>query len=68
MPAMSGDEVASEITKVQPGIPIIMLTGFGGIMKDSDECPANVSRVMSKPVLLNDLRHVMRHAITEKDE
>lgn len=59
MPAMSGDEVAKEAHKIQPGTPIIMLTGFGDIMKDGDECPLGVARVMSKPVTAEELRRVM---------
>jgi CheY-like chemotaxis protein len=61
MPVMSGDDVAAKIAAIEPDIPIIMLTGFGDIMKDSGECPEGVSRVMSKPVTRDDLRHVMRH-------
>jgi CheY-like chemotaxis protein len=59
MPLMRGDEVVAEITKKQPGLPVIMLTGFGDIMKDKGECPPGVTRVMSKPVTSKDLRHVM---------
>lgn len=59
MPKMGGDEVAAEIHKARPGTPVIMLTGFGDIMKDDDECPVGVSRVMAKPVTGKELRKVM---------
>jgi signal transduction histidine kinase len=59
MPSMGGDEVARSIRKAAPTMPIIMLTGFGDIMKDKGECPFGVSRVMTKPISQNDLRHVM---------
>ena len=59
MPSMHGDIVAAEISRERPGMPIIMLTGFGDIMQDEGECPVGVTRVMSKPVTRMDLRHVM---------
>jgi CheY-like chemotaxis protein len=59
MPLMSGDEVAGEAQKIRPGIPVIMLTGFGDIMKDIGKCPAGVARVMSKPVTSGELRLAM---------
>jgi len=59
MPSMSGDEVARGAQNIQPGIPVIMLTGFGDIMKESGECPPGVSRIMSKPVTGEELRRVM---------
>lgn len=59
MPVMGGDKFAAEAQKIQPGIPIIMLTGFGEIMKDSGVLPPGVSRVMSKPLTKKDLRSVM---------
>jgi len=64
MPAMSGDEVAKEISRAKPGTPIIMLTGFGDIMKDHGKLPTGVNRVMTKPVTLTELRHFMALVIS----
>ena len=68
MPIMSGDEVAKETHKLRPGTPIIMLTGFGNIMKNSNECPPGVTRVMSKPLTSKDLRLVMASVMKEPIE
>lgn len=59
MPKMSGNEVAKEVQKIRTGMPVIMLTGFGDIMKDGGECPSGVTRVMSKPLTQKELRHAM---------
>jgi len=59
MPKISGDQVAKEAQKIQPGIPVIMVTGFGDIMKDRDEHPSGIARVISKPVMQQELRHVI---------
>ncbi len=65
MPSMGGDELSAEISKTERGLPVIMLTGFGDIMKDKGECPVGVSRVMTKPVTQSDLRHVVSHVMRE---
>ena len=59
MPLMNGDEVAANITKAKPGTPVIMLTGFGNIMKDAADCPPGVTHVMTKPITRADLNHAM---------
>jgi len=56
MPDMSGEQVASFIGKSGKKVPVIMLTGFGEIMKDKGEMPEGVSRVMSKPVSMKELK------------
>ena len=68
MPIMNGDDVAKEAHQIRPGIPIIMLTGFGDIMKDGNECPPGVTRVMSKPVTSKDLRSVMASVMRKPEE
>ena len=56
MPDMSGDLVAEAVKTLHPQMPVIMLTGFGELMKDSDEKPKGVDVVLSKPVTPNELR------------
>jgi len=68
MPLMSGDEVAAGIAKDRPGTPVIMLTGFGDIMEAKGECPAGVTRVISKPITGKDLRYVMTAVMREAGE
>jgi DNA-binding NtrC family response regulator len=59
MPDISGDEVARAVKDMSPDTPVILLTGFGEIMKDAGEMPEGVDSVMSKPLTLQDLRNVM---------
>jgi len=59
MPGMSGDELARAIKERHPQIPVIMLTGFGDIMKAAGEHPAGVDVVLSKPVSLAVLRETV---------
>ncbi len=50
MPEMNGDQVASEVKRQWPDLPVILLTGFGDIMHCSGEIPSNVDEVVGKPV------------------
>jgi len=59
MPGMSGDQVAYEIKKTNPYVPVIMLTGFGYMMKDSHQTPSGVDVVISKPVTRDSLREAL---------
>jgi signal transduction histidine kinase len=56
MPEMNGDILASEIKKIAPRQPVVLLTGFGDLMSGAGERPAGVDLVVSKPFTLNTLR------------
>jgi len=62
MPGMDGDQLAVLIKKDAPEEPIIMLTGFGDLMKMTGEIPEGVDRVLSKPVTVTELRRALEAA------
>ena len=59
MPGMSGDRLARELKDREPGLPIILITGFAGLLEDDDRQPEGVDRVLGKPVKFADLRRAM---------
>jgi CheY-like chemotaxis protein len=56
MPEMSGDQTARFIKQVNQDIPVIMLTGFGGLIEAKGSQPAAIDVVLNKPVTLDELR------------
>ena len=64
MPEMNGDELAAAIKQIAPNTPVIMLTGFGDLMKARAERPANVDGLVSKPPTLAAFREVLAKART----
>ena len=56
MPEMEGDELAREVKKQRPNVPVILVTGFGDIMAATGEKPEGVDIVMSKPFTMAGLR------------
>jgi CheY-like chemotaxis protein len=55
LPDMSGDTVAATIKAKLPAIRVIMLTGFGEVMKEQRERPPGVNIVLSKPTTFKEI-------------
>ncbi len=49
MPRMDGRELARAIKQESPDTPVIMITGWGDIMKAEQTQPENIDAVLSKP-------------------
>ncbi|MBI3970315.1 MAG: response regulator [Chloroflexi bacterium] len=63
MPVMSGDQLAAALMRRAPGLPIILLTGFGELMASAGEHPPGVACVVGKPVALRTLRLAVARAV-----
>ena len=59
MPQMSGDQTAELIKQLHPGLPIILLTGFGALIEVTGTQPRAVDAVIGKPVTLGTLRETI---------
>jgi len=55
MPDINGDQVAKTIKERSPHTPVILLTGFGEMMKEKGERPEGVDRILSKPMTRDEL-------------
>ena len=65
MPDMDGHNVARAIKAESPKTPIIMLTGWGTIMKTEGEAAPEVDAVLSKPPHMQELNNLL-HKITAR--
>ena len=59
MPEMNGEQLAEMISKRVPGVSVILMTGFGDIMKANGERPPHISAILSKPVTQATLRQAL---------
>jgi len=59
MPMMSGDQLITAVRSITPDKPIIMLTGFGELLKLTHAEPPGASRVMRKPFTLGEIRNAL---------
>jgi PAS domain S-box-containing protein len=56
MPGMTGDQLARTVNDLTPGLPVMLLTGFGDFMKAAGKRPEGVCEIVSKPATLGSLR------------
>lgn len=62
MPGMSGDQFAKLVREYDAELPVVLLTGFGSIIRQIGETPENIDEVLPKPLSQETLRQVVaRH-------
>lgn len=61
MPGMPGDQLAKKIKAKDPKMPVIMLTGFGDLMKAQGQEPDHIDKLLSKPVAPRNLHEAILH-------
>jgi CheY-like chemotaxis protein len=59
MPEMSGWQVVRELNRIEPGLPIYLLTGWANEIGEHDPRLQGVRGVLAKPLDLDELRTVL---------
>ena len=62
MPVMTGTELARELSHSHPELPVVLVTGYADLPKDT---PSTLAR-LSKPFTQADLDEIMRENIRDK--
>jgi len=65
MPRMNGIQLAEEIRRIDPCIPIILLTGYGTQVPKKQAESAAVNGYLTKPISKNELARVIRKVLAE---
>ena len=63
MPNMSGEQLAVTIHQSCPNLPVILMSGFGDIMKAAGDLPPEIGAILSKPVTESTLREVLAKVV-----
>jgi len=66
MPEMNGDELSKYIKKKAPGIPVIMLTGYGEMMPKEKSVKPQVDQVLSKPCKVDVLKNTIDSLLSSR--
>ncbi|MEI6306432.1 MAG: response regulator, partial [Deltaproteobacteria bacterium] len=66
MPGMSGIEVLKSVRTLQPGIPVILITGFASIDTAVDAMKNGASDYISKPFAPDLLLEKVRNALSQR--
>jgi len=65
MPGMSGLELASELARIRPGLPLILATGYSKAVDERAMLEAGVKELVMKPMSLEELTAVLRRALLD---
>ncbi len=68
MPEMNGDQLAMEVKRRNPQIPVLLLTGYGDVMNSEGEKPPGVDSIVSKPFTMESLRAAFRAVFTTENQ
>ncbi len=63
MPDISGEELARQILRIRPGIPIILCTGMGHLTAPIGSTGIGFHRILMKPVLSDELIGAVKTAM-----
>jgi signal transduction histidine kinase/ActR/RegA family two-component response regulator len=59
MPGLTGTQLAIEVRKVNPALPILIASGFGGSGFETRALSAGVNRVLKKPYRMTEIADVL---------
>jgi CheY-like chemotaxis protein len=59
MPEMSGTQLAVELRRMKPAVPIVIATGYGGAGFETRALSAGVNRVLRKPYRMADIAEAL---------
>lgn len=65
MPGMTGDQLAAEIIKIRPDMPIILCTGYSKNMSENKAKNLGIRALAMKPVVADQLANIVRHVLDE---
>ena len=68
MPDMTGKQLARELIKIKPGIPVIVCTGFSRKMKRDHTRDSGIKAFIIKPYNKEEIANIIRKVLDEKEK
>ena len=59
MPEMSGTQLAVELRRMKPAVPIVIATGYGGAGFETRALSAGINRVLRKPYKMSEIAEAL---------
>ena len=59
MPGLTGTQLAIELRKLNPGLPILIASGYGGSGFETRALSAGVNRVLKKPYRMSEIGEIL---------
>jgi CheY-like chemotaxis protein len=64
MSGLTGTEFAKEAKRLQPGVPVILFTGFSDMIPQEKLKELNIQELVAKPIKLSDLSQVINRVLS----
>jgi len=68
MPNMTGVELAEELMRIRPDIPMILVTGFSEAVTPEKAKQMGIREFIMKPIMSRDLSKVIRHVLDQEEK
>jgi CheY-like chemotaxis protein len=65
MPGMTGKDLAGELLRIRPDIPIVLCTGFSGLINEEEAKERGIRAFLLKPLYLRDIAGTLRKVLDE---
>ena len=65
MPRMTGKQLCNELLQIRPDIPIILCTGYSGVLTEENVRSLGVCKYLIKPIQLNTLKQAIEDCLNE---
>lgn len=65
MPGMTGEELAKDVLKVRPDIPVLLCTGFSATMTEEKAKAIGIRAFVMKPFLRRDMAKIIRKVLDD---
>ena len=66
MPSMSGSELAREILKTRPDLPVIVCTGYSETLGEKEALAMGIKGFMMKPFSVREIAEAIRRVLPKK--
>jgi CheY-like chemotaxis protein len=67
MPKLTGTELAFSMKKINPGLKVIIITGYSDNLSDDTLTQIGISEVILKPIRLDDFSKIIRRVLDISD-
>jgi CheY-like chemotaxis protein/anti-sigma regulatory factor (Ser/Thr protein kinase) len=65
MPGMTGDALARELMKLNPGIPVILCTGYSQLIDQRRAREKGIRALVMKPILISEIADAIRAVLNQ---
>ena len=62
MPQMTGDELAREVLKIRPDMPVVLCTGYSEKISEEKAKAMGIREFAMKPLVISDFARTVRRA------